>query len=547
MKRTLAILLAMLMLVSMLAACSNQPATPDTDPSTATDTPTVDEPSTDPADGEPTEAPVEEPAETPTEPAAAVISYPLVDNPVTYEVIANGQISHGYPELEGDLNNVLAVQKVSEITNVNINWEMPMDTSTTVSLMLVSEDYTDGMMGYTTWLGSSLDYCVEEEIILDLGPIFKEYCPNYWNAIHADEDTRRAAVTDSGNYAAMYKLTDKRPECYLGYYVSTPVLEEAGFSASNLPVTYEDFESILAAGKDDCNAAPLYLDQATLLAGYDVGTKFNHTGDNRLFFGPTSENYRNYLSMLADWNAKGYIEPDFATRITFFVDAGVFMSRDVIAYPSTFAFRSVFEGAGLDITSIPYPKLNADDLRYQSGAVNDGVVCGDAVVIFATTEQPELLAQWFDYTYSEEGSIVANLGVEGISYDFDEAGNYVYPLNPEDDVDLLTFNSMMTFKSLTWREYIGESEARANDRAVWGADWSYEKHYAQGSLTAEESENVSTIMTDIDTYVSEFTLGVIAGTRSIDEWDEYVAYIESLGLADCLEAYQAAHDRYQQR
>lgn len=540
MKRLLSLLLACAMLCALLAACGTEPAvTPDSPD--VSDTP-----------GEPAETPDSPaaPTETPDaaasdEPAApAEITYPLVDSPVTFEVIGNGQITSGYPQLDADLNNVLAVQKVSEVTGVNIQWNMPADTATTVSLMLVSEDYCDGLMGYTSWLGNSLDYNVEEEIILDLSDMLETYCPNYWNAVHADDETRRAAITDEGRFAAMYKLTDKRPECYLGYYISTPVLEEAGFSATNLPVTYDDFEAILAAGKDDCSNAPLYVDQSTLMAGFDVRNGFCHNGDNRLFFGPTSENYKAYLTTLADWNAKGYIEVDFATRVSFFLDSGVFMGREVIAYPSTFGFRSVFEGAGLDITSIPYPKQNAGDLRYQSGAVNDGIVCGDALVIFSTTKQPELLAQWFDYTYSEEGAIVANLGVQGVSWDFDENGDYVYPLDPEADVNLLTFNSMMPFRSLTWREYIGEDPARTNDRAVWGADWSYEKHYSQGSLTAKESEAVSGKLNDINTYVSEYTLGVISGTRSLDEWDSYVAYIESQGLAEITAAYQAAHDRY---
>lgn len=532
MKRSLAFALSLLILLSLFTACSATPTnTASTDPAPA-------EPPT-PSAAEPTEP------DTPvasTEPIA--ISYPLTDTPVTFNVIANGQISQSVPEMQNDLNQVLAVQEISRITGVDIDWEMPADTATTVSLMLVSEDYSDGLVGYTSWLGNSLDYCVEEDILLDLTDILQNYCPNYWNTIHEDESILRDAITDNGRLPAMYKITDQRPECYLGYYIRTDVLESAGFSAENLPVTYDDLETILLTGKNSASNAPLYLDQTTLLAGYDLTTGFVHNGDQQLYFGPTSEHYKAYLTMLANWNAQGFIDKDFATRISFFLDPGLMMSGEVIAYPGVFSFRNVFENAGLSVTSIPYPKLQVEDLRYQAGAVNDAQVCGDALMIFSTTEQPELLAQWFDFTFSEEGALIANLGIQGQSYDFDENGSYIYPLDPEANVDLLSFSSMMVFKSLTWREYIGEAEIVTEDRAKWGADWSYEKHNAQGALTAEESEAISSAMTDINTYVSEFSLGVIAGSRSLNDWDEYVAYLNTLGLADCQQAYQAAHNRY---
>ena len=143
-----------------------------------------------------------------------------------------------------------AVKAVSELTNVFIDWEVPADTAMQqqVSLMLVSEDYTDGLIYYPGMMGSSLDYLIEENILLDLKDEIYANCPNYLGILEGDENVMRGVMTDGDHMGAMYKITDRRPECYGGFYVTTAVLEEAGFSASNLPVTYDDFEALLAAG-----------------------------------------------------------------------------------------------------------------------------------------------------------------------------------------------------------------------------------------------------------------------------------------------------------
>ena len=67
------------------------------------------------------------------------------------------------------------------------------------------------------------------------------------------------------------------------------------------------------------------------------------------------------------------------------------------------------------------------------------------------------------------------------------------------------------------------------------------------SLTKEESETARSPLADIQTYVDENVAKFINGTRSLDEFDDFVADIEGMGLADIIEVYQAALERYNQR
>ena len=49
---------------------------------------------------------------------------------------------------------------------------------------------------------------------------------------------------------------------------------------------------------------------------------------------------------------------------------------------------------------------------------------------------------------------------------------------------------------------------------------------------------------EIETYMNEMVDKFIMGVESLDKFDDYVAQVERMGLADVLAVYQAAYDRY---
>ena len=51
-------------------------------------------------------------------------------------------------------------------------------------------------------------------------------------------------------------------------------------------------------------------------------------------------------------------------------------------------------------------------------------------------------------------------------------------------------------------------------------------------------------MTDIETYVDEMVMKFITGRESLDNWDTYVAKVESMGIGKVLDIYQNALDAW---
>ena len=67
------------------------------------------------------------------------------------------------------------------------------------------------------------------------------------------------------------------------------------------------------------------------------------------------------------------------------------------------------------------------------------------------------------------------------------------------------------------------------------------------TLTIEESEEVSKIMSDIITYSGEVLLNIEIGSAPMSEYDTFCDTIRSMGVEDAVAIYQSAYDRYLER
>ena len=65
-----------------------------------------------------------------------------------------------------------------------------------------------------------------------------------------------------------------------------------------------------------------------------------------------------------------------------------------------------------------------------------------------------------------------------------------------------------------------------------------------GKLTDGESEIYYDKIGDLSTFANGEMLKFVTGARSLDEYDVYVAEMESMGLGDVLALKEAAYSRY---
>ena len=175
--------------------------------------------------------------------------------------------------------------------------------------------------------------------------------------------------------------------------------------------------------------------------------------------------------------------------------------------------------------------------------------------ITSACENPEVAIQWIDYVYaSEDGSMLYNYGIEGLTYEYDDNGEIQF-------TDLVTNNETYTsaFSALrsvgAWPTYFindsGEAfmkifEGTKVETACKAAYNNMRDPFPEMLGTAEESEIYTSIWPDLSTYLNEMFTAFVIGTEPLDNFDKYVETANSMGMQDVIEVKKAQYARYQE-
>lgn len=536
--------MALLLTVALFAGCqSADNAQPSAQPSAA-------------PSAAPSSSAAPEPSQAPAAPEEKTL--PLADEMTTFTgwVTSSAMAT----QIQKDLNENPTFQELEKRTNIHMDWTYPAQGSETESfnLMVNSQSYTDTIftMGPEYYIGG-FDKFISDEVIYDLRDLVTNFCPNYEREINKDPTVYKSIVTDSGALPAFRMLLTDRQLCYLGYYARQDWLDAAGYTKT--PVTYNDWHDMLTALKNAgaYSKQPMYYFEAILIPGYGVSAGFMQM-DGKVQFGPATDSFRSYLEMVAQWYSEDLIDKDFMSRIHFYLDFGEFLNGSFALYPMVSAFYDTFAGAGMDIAALPYTKLNAGDKRYINSGSAENTLQGSTGTITTNCKNPELLARWFDYLYSDEGSLLANYGIEDLTYTMVDGKPKFTDmiLKNSDNLTVADARVAYTFANLfpylvhTEREYAMLSPDAYKATEIWDADFEVSKtRTLYGDLTSEESSEYSSIYNDINTYVTEFKTKIISGATKLtdDTWNEYLAQLKAMGLDRCIELRQAALDRYNNR
>lgn len=345
----------------------------------------------------------------------------------------------------------------------------------------------------------------------------------------------------------------------MGMQIRKDWLDELGLE---VPVTYDELEEVLRQFKEKKNAyAPLsigangYMETShALSAGYGVLEDFMQV-DGEVVYGPVQDGWREYLTMLNRWYEEGLLDPDFMTNGGWQVDTAMVVNGETGVWNAMYTMISQYESSDPDLEVVPMtsPVKNVGDelhIRRENGFV------GNAVAISADCEYPEIAMQLWNYLYTEEGSLLANYGVENDTFTYQDrtpvltdkiADNEQYSMSQAQALYLMPPSRFGGFYDWT-RELaaVPEKDVKAFD--IWGvADDAYILP-ARISYTSEESTERAKIVAEVSTYMKENSVKFITGVLDIDaEWDNYVNQLKELGIDRAVEITQAALDRFNSR
>jgi len=170
----------------------------------------------------------------------------------------------------------------------------------------------------------------------------------------------------------------------------------------------------------------------------------------------------------------------------------------------------------------------------------------------------ELAAKLLDYGYTEKGHLQNNYGVQDRDWVYDENGVIRFTdtmtkpeLNGNQSISDIMGQHTATYSNYAPRvqdegiiNVLFSRDDQKENLTIWNQTNMASHAFPAVQYTAEETQDLASIKTAVETYMHEMLYKFIGGAESLDSWDTYVANYKTIGLDRALEIMQAAYDRY---
>lgn len=485
---------------------------------------------------------------------------PIVDDQLTLTV--GGEKSALAPE---DFNSMELVQQWEEDTNITIDWvNQPGQVyQERKNLMLASDDLPDVL-----WNSGLSDAEIVTNgangTLLPLEDLIAEHAPTL-DAILQERPDIRAAITASDGH--IYSLPSVEELGILSYpnfiYINTAWLEQLGL---DMPTTIEEYEAALDAfatedpnGNGKADEIPLSFrtnsfaanpaDLIAALGGLPDNNDHRIVRDGQVIYTANTPEYKEAVSELSDWYARGLIDPE-----SFSQDDTQYLAKGKTDTPTlgSFIWWELNEFVGADRAE-DYELVGIlEGADGQVASVSNYPEIGrGAMVITRTNDYPAATMRWADRMYDPVMSAQNNWGPIGVTLEENEDGLLVQiPAEGESEGERRQRVAPGGPKITTQEDFenVVAPEPRAAERQAIIAEH-YAPHagneaYPPVLLSNEELQQVDLPLADINTLVTEkFASWIVNGTVD-QEWDAYVTQLESLGITDIVGVYQEAYDRF---
>ena len=588
-KRIGALLLVTAMLLSLLAGCGGAESAASeqaqSTPAESAASEVAEAPAAEEAPEEPSvveESIIEEPVE-PEDPMAKYVTpdnieeliagRPCLPLPLAEE---GTSISFwtGSPSMDAIIsgwNDSTANQELERRTGIHADFieVAPPAQAESLNLMFASGDYPD-VINYALTGIYTVPYMIENEIIVDLQDMMEEHAPSYSALMNADPALKLATVSDGGEIGGLCGY-EYNSFFTTGGMVRADWVEEVGMKLEDL-VTIDDFYAYFTAIKAQglCEY-PIPLRYDAYISGSPF---FNALGgvsgapsdvtqqnfyyledDETLTYAFITDAYKEYLTMMAKWYQEGLVTRDLLNSDMLDSSAITGGSYGIIWQDSMFMDYWISAG---QVNDPDYMLAGvAEPVKEPGQALGNGNITNLTISLLISTccEDPELALRWLDYHFSEEGSILCQYGIEGEGLQYDENGkpyyselisNNPYCLSTDNALNAYAVNiNMYAQNKADLRASYDEIKQSAIDAWNGTRDVTRSSFVKLFTLNAEESETVQQYYTDIATYAAETIGKMLVGELDIEaEWDNYVATIESMNIAEVTAAYQSAGQRY---
>lgn len=489
---------------------------------------------------------------------------PIVNEEITLKFFAGLG-----PSAQGDLNDVMNLNEYENMTNINIEWEqVPHDSiDEKRNLALVGGNLPDAFYAANF---SNLDVFKysQQGTLIELNDIIDEHAPNLKKILEEYPDIKKTITFPDGKIYSMPYLLSPEFKSLLAnplFYYNQDLLDDYGM---DIPETTDEFYTFLQKVKEENPEIIPYgapnIDGLVswLSASFGIRNRAVPYIDmdlekDEMRFTPTTERYKEML----EYMNKLYSEELIAQNI-FTIEWNDYLSSGAEDKYASTIFYDPEELFGEEVGEkyeggLPLEGPHGDQQVYLMNPVGN---MGN-FVITNENENPEATVRWADYFYSDEGSKLLHMGIEGESFIETADGEFEYVDEITDDPDGLTKEQKLSEyvsyiitgprAGILKQEYFEGSESSEKSLETLEKLEPYitedadQKAWPQFTYTEDEAKELTSLADDIEKYVDEMRDKFIVGSVSFAEWDNYVKTLDQMGLDDYMEIKKTAYDRYE--
>ncbi|WP_312543010.1 extracellular solute-binding protein [Enterococcus sp.] len=456
-------------------------------------------------------------------------------------------------------------QEYEKMSGIKVEWEEVKEFGEKKNLIL-SGDLPDAFY-QTGWSNDEIVKYGKQGLFIPLEDLIAEHAPNLQKIFEEHPDVKKTLTAPDGHiyslpYMALDPMSGGRT---VRLYINQPWLEELSL---DVPRTTEELKTVLAAFvASDESREGYYMPsgqiasglERMIMAAYGLGTGGRQAMGNMIFVDDNDalqltinhERMKEVWQYMRELYAEGLVSQQSFAGVDddkWRADAaqdkvGLFqwVDPDFIGPfgPETYTPINVLEGPYGDKTLFTEP----------------AVAGGASFIITKDAPDPALLLEWADFFYSPEGQIFAYLGEEGVTYELDEEGRMVYV------EEILTYQNGPQLGAFQWVDNVyggyfpyAELDQEIRDVAFGKEPVIYEdvkEEYMPKYMlphfmaTEEEAAEMSTISTDISTFVEQSRVKFVTGEWDLaQDWDNYVAQLDRVGAQRLLEIRRQQFDRF---
>ncbi|PAV31193.1 ABC transporter substrate-binding protein [Virgibacillus profundi] len=488
--------------------------------------------------------------------------YPIVDEKLEMTLMAPDAGVAEWGEMP-------VLQEYAEKTNIHFEYNLTpiSDFGTKLNLAFASGDLPDiifaaGSNDFTSAM--EMDYG-KQGLLLPLEDLIKEYAPNIQKVLEERPEIRKSITTPDGHIYALPRVTSgnheavwyRQPLWYNGQWLDALGVEEP-------PKTTEEFYDLLVRfktedpnGNGEADEIPLSDvnmngSRQWLLNAFGMKVWDIEEVDGKVRYAPITENYKEYLTFMKKlYNEKLLDQETFSQSNDQFAAKG--QNNRLGVFNAYYSFQITGETEEEAMNNPMYFPLKSSVSNEPLMPLNPGMSRG-SFSITKDNPSPEASIRWVDYLYSPEGHAYFDQGPEGLLWEWDENKEVRLDLPvPEKFDNREKWRSTITpAYGILLPELYGPIEGqKETDFYKFIQSETAEKYepYAEIPfpliyLESEEQDEINTIKVDLQSYVEQMEAKFITGVEPLSNWDGYVKTIESMGIDRYVEIYQEAYDKW---